>query len=136
MFAPLLAADPTFRRRWEEFQAEWPNEAEPPLYLALGSLAEHLLERLGRGDTEGFDRVFDVVERWHTQGDAYVSEAASVGLLESLQNQLGGNESQFRRRDGITANDVVPWLRPKSRRWWDKLNRFWDGERGALRLDV
>lgn len=77
MFGPLLAADPSFRGRWEAFVAEWADEGDLPLYLALGSLAEHLLERLARGDTEGFDRIFTVVEQWHTQGDTYVSEAAS-----------------------------------------------------------
>ena len=100
MFEPLLVADPSFKLRWDEFKTEWADEPEPPLYLALGSLAEHLLERLGRGDTGGFDGIFAVVERWHTEGDAYVREAASIGLLESLQNQLGGNDRVYTRFGG------------------------------------
>ena len=98
-------------------------------------LAEHLLDRLARGDTDGFPEVFDVIESWHTEGDGYVSEAASVGFLESLQNQLGGNDKTYRRRDGVTRGDVEPWLGEVSKRWWERLDRFWDGDAAALRPD-
>jgi len=127
MFEPLLIADPSFQPRWTEFVAEWDDEPELPLYLALSSLARHLLSRLQTGDTAGFDRIFAVVERWHTNGDAYVREAASIGLLEDLQNLSGGNDKR-----PVT---VEPWLGPESRRWWDKLDRFWDGDSKALRVD-
>jgi len=83
MFEPLLVADPSFQPRWTEFTTEWSDEPDLPLYLALGSLAEHILARLKVADTGGFEDIFAVVERWHTEGDAYVSEAASIGLLES-----------------------------------------------------
>jgi hypothetical protein len=46
MFEPLLAADPSFQPRWTEFLADWCDEPDLPLYLALSSLAEHLLEPL------------------------------------------------------------------------------------------
>lgn len=124
MFEPLLIADPSFQPHWNEFLVEWGDEAEQPLYLALSSLARHLLNRLETGDTEGFDRVFAVVERWHTHGDDYVREAATVGLLEALQNLSGGS--------GQRPTTVEPWLGPVSRHWWDKLDQFWDGDDRAL----
>ena len=127
MFEPLLVADPSFQPRWTEFIAEWEDEPELPLYLALSSLAQHLLGRLRTDDTAGFDRIFAVVERWHTNGDAYVREAASIGLLEDLQNLSGGS--------GKRSVTVEPWLGSESRRWWDKLDRFWDGDNKALRVD-
>lgn len=105
MFEPLLIADPSFQPRWTEFVVEWSDEADLPLYVALSSLAQHLLGRLETGDTAGFDRVFSVVERWHTSGDAYVKEAASIGFLEDLQNLSGGSD---KRR--VT---VEPWLGPQ-----------------------
>lgn len=127
MFEPLLVADPSFQPRWTEFVAEWDDEPELPLYLALSSLARHLLGRLQTGDTVGFDRIFAVVERWHTNGDAYVREAARIGLLEDLQNLSGGS--------GKRPVTVEPWLGPESRRWWDKLDRSWDGDSKALCVD-
>jgi hypothetical protein len=127
MFDRLLAADPSFQPRWAAFLREWEDAPPPPIYLALGSLAEHLLHRLRDDDTQGFDLVFAVVEEWHTKGDAYVSEAATVGFLEAVQNLSGPN--------GRRAATIEPWLGPVSRRWWDKLDRFWDGEPNALRFD-
>lgn len=127
MFEPLLVADPSFQTRWAEFLAEWRDEPPLPFYLALSALAEHLLHRLRNNDTNGFDRVFAVVERWHTEGDAYVSEAASIGLLEALQNLSGGS--------GRRSIHIEQWLGPESRRWWDKLDRFWEGDGKALRFD-
>lgn len=128
MFEPLLAADPSFQSHWAEFLAEWDDEPDLPLYLALGSLAEHVLGRLKDNDTKNFEDIFAVVERWHIEGDGYVTEAASIGFLESLQNLSGGND----RKHGT----VERWLGPESRRWWMKLDRFWEGETGALRNDT
>lgn len=139
MFEPLLVADPSFRPRWNAFLAEWGEEEKTagglPLYLALSSLAEHLIQRLGAGDSDDFDAVFDVVERWHLEGDSYVSEAASIGLLESLQNLLGGNDRGRKARNGVRASDFEPWLRPETRKWWEKLYRYWEGDSRALRFD-
>jgi hypothetical protein len=123
MLDPLLAADPSFEPTWREFVAEWQSEAEGelPLYLALGDLARHLIAKLERGETADFAAVFDVVEQWHLRGDAYVREAATVGLLEDLQN------TNLHRR--TQPGDFEPWLRPESKRWWGKVERFWsDGE--------
>lgn len=117
MFDALLAADPSFAPLWEAFLGEWKDEKELPLYLALSELAHHLVLRLEAGDTEGFGAVFDVVERWHVEGDAYVKEAATIGLLEDLQN--------LNKYTSATPEDVLPWLRPQSRRWWDKVEAFW-----------
>jgi hypothetical protein len=70
-------------------------------------------------DTERFDSIFDVVERWHVEGDAYVREAATLGLLVSLQNGY--------LHDTTSPADFVPWLRPETLRWWEKVDAFWRG---------
>lgn len=127
MFDPLLAADAGFRPAWDEFVAEWQDTRTPPLYEALGSLAGHLLGRLRRGELDGDDRVFAVIEAWLTTGDAYVVEAAVVGLLESLQ-------TLSRTCDAAIA--VEPFLGPASTDWWHRLDRFWAGDATALRFDT
>jgi len=119
MFSPLLDACPSFRPVWEKFIGEWKEEKEGlPIYLALSEVAQHLILLLQRGKTESFPRIFQIVEQWHTEGDSYVKEAATVGLLEDLQNSnLHENTEpeQFRR-----------FLGPESEKWWDKLNEFWE----------
>jgi hypothetical protein len=120
MFVPLLVADPSFTPTWEAFMKEWRDERELPQYIALAELARHLIARLESDATERFDAVFDVVERWHIEGDAYVSEAAAIGLIEDLQN------TGLHRTTAPEA--FLPWLRPASRQAWDDLEAFWNGE--------
>jgi len=117
MFEPLLQADPSFREKWETFREGYRSDDELPLYLALSELARHLIQDLETGNTRRFDAVFDVVERWHIKGDPYVKEAATVGLLEDLQN---GHLDRKNR-----SGDFLPWLRPETLGWWTKVHEFW-----------
>lgn len=57
-----------------------------PLYVALGDLARHLIHLLERSESSEFTALFRAIERLHREGDDYVREAATVGLLEALQN--------------------------------------------------
>lgn len=117
MFEPILRADPSFLEKWEEFRAEFQSDNELPLYGALSELARHLIESLEAGNTSRFGAIFDVVERWHIRGDAYVRQAATVGLLEDLQN-----ESLYRE---ARSDDFLPWLEPETLQWWTKVHQFW-----------
>jgi hypothetical protein len=127
MFELMLAACPSFRPAWAEFCVDWGKKepGDPPHYIALGDLARHLVEQLRSGVSEEFPAVFQVVERWHCEGDHYVREAATIGLLEGIQNNAG--------HQGIDPEVFEQWLLPESKKWWDKLNRFWDGDASALR---
>lgn len=117
MFPLLLEIEPAFQPTWDAFVADWREETELPLYLALSELARYLIGRLEANETETFDAVFALVERWHLEGDEYVREAAAVGLLEDLQN------TNLHNRTRPAA--FLRWLRPESRRWWDKIDAFW-----------
>lgn len=128
MMEPLLVADPTFRATWQALVADYDDDPRPPIYIGLGEFAQHLLTRQEQGDTQGFDEVFAVVERWHLEGDHFVSEAATMGFLESLQNWLGGN-------DRGKAAHFEPYLGLVSRTWWEKLYSFWDGNDAAQRFN-
>jgi hypothetical protein len=133
MFEPLLEVYPAFAPDWQQFSDDYADEDQLPSYVALGELAHHLIERIERGETTGIAEVFSVVERWHVEGDHYVREAASVGLLEGLQNILGGNA---RKKDAGSINaQIEKWLGSESIRWWNKLDRFWAGDKAALRYD-
>jgi hypothetical protein len=122
MIPLMLEACPSFEPKWREFLDYWREEPDPPLYLALSELARHLIDKLARKDTATFPMVFAVVERWHREGNPYVAEAATVGLLEDLQNTNLHKETE--------PEQFRPWLLPESAKWWDKLYGFW--ERGEL----
>jgi hypothetical protein len=117
MFDPLLAADPGFEPQWRAFDAYWRGKPEQPLYVVLSELARHLIAKLRAQDTQAFEAVFGVVERWLVEGDEYVRGAARIGLFEDLQNgnlHVSTNPSDFER-----------WLKPESTQAWKRMRAFW-----------
>ena len=118
MMEPLLEVCPAFRPTWAAFREEWRSEHQLPLYLAISDLARHLISALAAGNDETLTRVFAVVERWHIEGDQYVREAATVGLLEDLQNEglhASTKPTEFER-----------FLLPISLKFWRNVERFWE----------
>lgn len=118
MLPLLVEASPGFADSWKEFEADYADEPPPPYYIVLGDFARHLCDLLSEGDEATLQRVFDVVERLHLEGDAYVREAVTVGLLEDMQN------TNMHRKDTLPAQ-FERFLRPESARWWKKLHGFW-----------
>lgn len=120
MFAPVLEIAPDFQPIWKEFKEEWSDQkpSELPLYLALGDLANYISTKIAEADeTDELYALFSVVERWHIEGDDYVKEAATIGLLEGLQN--------FTMNNRKARKEVENRLLPESKRWWDKVEEFW-----------
>lgn len=115
----LTAACPSYRPIWEAFQQEWQHEPDLPYYVALGDLADHLIERLELQDFATLTEVFRVVEQLHVEGDAYVQEAATIGLLEDLQNTALHRHTQ--------PAQFYPLLLPVSATAWNQLYEFWEG---------
>ena len=129
MFDLMLGACPSFQENWRQFVSDWIDETETaqdglPYYIALGDLAAHVTKRMKARDTSELAAVFLVVERWHVEGDHYVREAATIGFLEALQ----GCASKKQKKAILES-----WLLPESKRWWTKLNEFWEGDQNALR---
>jgi hypothetical protein len=120
MMGVLVEACPSFAPHWEAFQDEWREEADPPLYLSLSDFARHLIGMSERGEATGLSAAFAAVELLHREGDPYVREAATVGLLEALQNRN-------LHTNGTSPDLIRPYLGPVSARGWDELNRFWEG---------
>jgi hypothetical protein len=120
----LLDACPSYRTRWDEYTSE-PEYGADLYYVHLGDFAHHLVALYQAGRTSEFSSVFEVVEQLIIGGDAFVSEAAVIGLLEGIQNVAGWQ--------GTDPEEFVPHLMPESAKWWEKLNRFWAGDITALR---
>lgn len=106
----LLENCPSFR----------PEDTEQPTYILLAEFAEHLLERQRAGATEELPAAVRLIERLHVEGDDYVREAATIGILEAIQNISGWS--------GVDAEAFGQHLLPVSRRWWDSLDAFWSGK--------
>jgi len=113
----LLESCPSFKQTYE------PNitsVGEHLVYMDLGDFARHLIDLYAEGATNEFEAVFEAIVRLHVRGDAWVQEAATIGLLESLQNNAG-----HQRMDDEV---FVPFLKPVSLKWWWALKDFWSGK--------
>jgi len=117
MMSALLDSCPGFGSTYAAFLAEWHHESEKPYYLALADFSRYLIARLEAGDRQQLDAAFQTIERLHTEGDHYVREAATIGILESLQNT--------HLHESTNPQQFVAFLRPVSLRYWRKVEDFW-----------
>jgi hypothetical protein len=111
----LLNACPSFRDTWE---ASVKRSDSAQLYISLGEFARHLRELYILDTIDEFPAVATVIENLHVNGSPYVKEAASVGLLENIQNSW--------RNSHIDPEIFAKYLHPESAKWWHSLNNFWD----------
>ena len=84
----LVEANPDFHQTSEDFLSAWENEGHLPYYLLLGDTGFDVAEFIKDGDFHALAKTFEMIENLHVNGDHYVKEAASLGLLESIQNNL------------------------------------------------
>lgn len=92
-------------------------------YVAMGAVASFLATKVRSGDTGMFGPFFDTVERCLHDGDDEAINLIVVGLLEGLQNS------------DVTELDNEVWelyLRPTTRRAWEAVEAFWNGDVGAI----
>ena len=118
MMPVIIAACPDFAATYDAFVAEWADEPETPYYLALADFSRHIISLLETGNRQQLHAAFEAIERLHCDGDSYVREAATIGILESLQNtnlHPNTNPEQF-----------LEFLLPTSLRYWRKVEDFWD----------
>lgn len=114
----LLEACPSFRERLEEHRTE--SCEDELLYIDLGVLANHIVSLYKRNEIQELPKVFHAVERLHLEGDEYVKEAATMGLLEGIQNHA--------EHQGLDPAAFAQYLKPETAKWWNKLNDFWNGD--------
>ena len=126
----LLEACPSFRAAWDaDVESEYADDDAPGgrlLYLDAGAFIRHLCSLQVQGPTDEFAAVFDTIERLAIEGDDYVQNLAVIGYIEGFQMMTVTSFGLDPERD------FRPWLRPVSASWWQRVNRFWDGDARAL----
>ncbi len=113
----ILESCPSFAPLWQRHFAEY---EEPLLYVAAGDFARHLLAMELAGDRSCFIAIGAVIERLHVEGDGWVQEFTTIGILEGIQNVWSN--------DGADPERFCRWLGPESKLWWQSLNDFWSGK--------
>jgi len=118
----LLNAAPSFLSSWYEIEDDHLDRDNPGgrlHYLDAGAFARHVIEMHRSNHRVWLQNAFAVIERMHTDGDAYVAELATIGYLEGIQNAAG--------HAGVDPEVFVVHLGVESSRWWRGLDRFWAG---------
>jgi len=111
-----------------EFPAFEVDEDEYELpYVVAGYFTSFILQAFKDGDRETYLSGLDFIERLHLDDSDRVRNLATVGFLESIQNTWS--------RELLDANIPFNDLGEESKKWWIRLNRFWDGDINALRED-
>jgi hypothetical protein len=114
---PLLAdACPPYRADFDRFRTEFADD-ERFVYIGFTEFARCLSRAMAARDEQTMRSVFDLLERFITEGDAEVQEAAVVGIIKNLQN--------VNLHDKTTPDDYLPFLRPESQHWWGRVKGFW-----------
>jgi hypothetical protein len=123
----LLEACPSYRPRWDACQAG-PEFDTELLYVHLGDFAHHVVDLLGRGEVAELGALGRELEHLHVDGDDYVREAATIGLLEGIQN-IAGQRS-------IATKALEDTFGAETRRWWTSLEAFWSGKIPHVGADI
>lgn len=85
--------------------------------MTLAAVSWLVAERLRKGEHDGADRLFNLIERLLTEGSAEVRDAAATCFLENLTN----------RSDSLDPRLYVPLMGPESRNYC----RAWDDFTGV-----
>jgi hypothetical protein len=112
MIAILQAASP-----------DWQPDANDPIYVQLGDYARYILDTIAAGHAE-LTPTFAAIERLHVDGDHWVREAATIGILEGIQNNASHRS--------FDLQSVTSRLGPISLEWWRKLDDFWAGRQPTV----
>ena len=92
-------------------------------YTEIPAIARFHATKIRSGEIRHLETFFDAVERCLHEGDGEAVTLVVVGLLEDLPN------SGFTDLD---PGEWLPYLRPTSRRAWQAVEEFWNGDVGAI----
>lgn len=123
----LLEACPSYRARWERYRSAPEFDGEL-LFVHLGDFADHLVDLLQEGDMAELPTLARELENLHVEGDDYVKEAATIGLLEGIQNVASNR--------GVPTTSLLAALGAETRRWWNSLDAFWSGRIPHVGADI
>jgi hypothetical protein len=86
----MITRDKLVKVLTEAFPHFTPNcdDADLP-YVVLGDFARFLLGLQASADEDQLRRAAELIETLYIQGDPYVKQATTIGLLEAIQNIWG-----------------------------------------------
>ncbi len=96
-------------------------------YIVAGWFTAYILKAYESGDKDTYIKGLQFIEKLHEDETEMVRELATIGYLESIQNTWP--------QDLIASDIPFNDLGELSKKWWIKLNDFWNGKMDALSED-
>lgn len=93
-------------------------------YCAAGDFALFLLGLYKKDDMSKLKEGLYFIEGIYHSKDSKTRELATIGYLEGIQNVWGNNS--------VNPEKIYEYLGDESKKWWVKLNAFWNGDIHAL----
>ena len=90
-------------------------------YTTLAELARYILKSFKEKETDKLRESFRVIDDIFNEGDAYVKEAITIGLLETLQNNISWEKN-------IKQEEFSPYLPKTLKEKWDQIIDFWENK--------
>ena len=96
-------------------------------YCIAGSFAHYLLNAYRANSIDTLVLAGKFIEELYSHKNQEIANLATVGYLEAIQNVW--------RNCGVDPEEMTKYLGDASRKWWLRLNRFWNGNANALTED-
>lgn len=114
----FIEACPSFKENWVAyFNSDDDRNNSTVLYSDLTCFANYLVCHIDNEIMLETKTVFDLIEQLIHQGDTFIKEAITVGLLEDIQNKLI-NQS-------IDLNIFNKYMHTETKKSWGDLIDFW-----------
>ena len=103
------------------------NDGKILEYMVASAFAWYIIKNIDENNIDELKKCFEFIELLYINGEEKTKELATIGYLEDLQNITGGNITIDRYKI------IFDFLGMESKKWWDKLNKYWDGNMDALK---
>lgn len=114
----FIEACPSFKENWEAYiSSEEDRNSSTVLYSDLTCFANYLVCQKDNEMMIETKIVFDIIEQILQQGDTFVKEAITVGLLEDIQNIL------ISQSMGLNVFNM--YMHKETKKSWRDLTDFW-----------
>ncbi len=107
-----------FESNFPDFEID-PDDKEL-LYIVAATFSSYLETLFEKSKLVEFEKGLIFIETLHLNGDSYVKELATIGILESFRNTY--------LMEYFDSENEIPNLGIESKKWWKQLNKFWNRE--------
>ena len=97
------------------------NVKQEDNYTTLAELARYILKSFKAKEADKLRESFRIIDDVLDKGDAYVKEAITIGLLETLQNNISWEKN-------IKQEEFLPYLPKTLKEKWGQIIDFWENK--------